>query len=186
MAPARLLVMISGGGRTLVNLAEVIRAGELPAEIVHVISSAPSAGVERARALGISVEVMPGVLPEEVLDAKVREHKVDWIVLAGYLKFVHIPPRLEGRGVNIHPSLLPRHGGAGMYGHHVHDAVLRAGDRRSGCTVHMVSDAFDRGSIVLQRTCAVLPTDTAETLAARVFEQECLAYPEALRILLNA
>ncbi|MEY4833744.1 MAG: phosphoribosylglycinamide formyltransferase, partial [Planctomycetota bacterium] len=81
-----------------------------------------------------------------------------------------------------HPALLPRHGGHGMYGHHVHTAVLAAGDAESGCTVHLVDDEYDHGRTIVQRCCPVLPGDTPDALAARVFEQECLAYPEAIRI----
>ena len=84
--------------------------------------------------------------------------------------------------MNIHPALLPRFGGPGMYGHHVHRAVLRAGETVSGCTVHFVDEEYDHGPIILQRECPVLPDDSPETLAARVFEQECRAYPEAVRL----
>src|SRR5690606_6846153 len=85
--------------------------------------------------------------------------------------------------VNIHPALLPRHGGPGMYGDRVHAAVLAAGDPESGCTVHLADGVYDAGPIVLQKRCEVLPDDTPESLAARVFELELEAYPEALRVL---
>jgi phosphoribosylglycinamide formyltransferase-1 len=85
--------------------------------------------------------------------------------------------------VNIHPALLPDFGGPGMYGHHVHEAVLASGCSSSGCTVHLCDPEYDRGPIVLQKSCPVLPGDTADTLAARVFDLECEAYPEALELL---
>ena len=106
---------------------------------------------------------------------------VDLVCLAGWLQLLQIPPRWAGRGLNIHPALLPKFGGQGMYGRRVHEAVLAAGERESGCTVHVVTDAYDAGPIVLQRRCPVLPGDTPDTLAARVFAQECEAYPEAIK-----
>jgi phosphoribosylglycinamide formyltransferase-1 len=105
--------------------------------------------------------------------------------LAGYLRRLSIPASLKWKIVNIHPALLPSFGGAGMYGERVHQAVLDAGCKVSGCTVHLCDDEYDRGPIIVQRTCEVREDDTAQTLAARVFEQECLAYPEALRLLMD-
>lgn len=179
--PARLAVLLSGGGRTLLNLADQIDAGRLDAEVALVIASRECAGAERARARGFPVEVVPGVIPATQLEHHLRRARIAWVVLAGYLKLVHVPPAYAGRVVNIHPALLPRHGGRGLYGHRVHEAVLAAGDAESGCTVHLVDAEYDHGPTVLQRRCPVLPGDTPDSLAARVFEQECLAYPEALR-----
>lgn len=182
--PARLAVLLSGSGRTLLNLLDEIDARRLAAEVRLVIASKECPGAERARARGLPVEVTPGVIPAERLEQALRRERIAWVVLAGYLKFVHVPQAFAGRVVNIHPALLPRHGGKGMFGHHVHQAVLDAGETESGCTVHLVDDQYDHGATILQRRCPVLPTDTPHTLAARVFEQECLAYPEALRRLL--
>jgi phosphoribosylglycinamide formyltransferase 1 len=99
-----------------------------------------------------------------------------------------IPAALEGRVLNIHPALLPRFGGPGMYGHHVHEAVLAAarseGLTQSGCTVHLCNNEYDKGQILLQRTCPILQGDTPDSLAARVFEQELVAYPQAIRDLI--
>lgn len=181
----RLAVLLSGSGRTLVNLAKAIGEGRLHAEIVHVVASRPCAGIDRAKELGIPVELIRGEIPPTRLEALVREHRIDWVVLAGYLRLLPIPVSLDGRIVNIHPALLPEFGGAGMYGHHVHEAVLAAGRKESGCTVHLCDSAYDRGAIILQKRCPVLPGDTAETLAARVFEAECEAYPEALELLVT-
>lgn len=173
--------MISGGGRTLLNLHSVIGRGELAAEIALVVASRECEGEAKARTLGLDVIVEPGEIPAARLESLLRTARADWVVLAGYLRRVRIPPPYRGRVVNIHPALLPRHGGAGMWGQRVHEAVLRAGDSESGCTVHLVDDEFDSGPAVLQRTCPVLPGDTPQSLAARVFEAECEAYPEALR-----
>jgi len=87
-----------------------------------------------------------------------------------------------GRVLNIHPALLPNFGGQGMYGRRVHDAVIASGARESGCTVHLVDDRYDHGETIVQRRIVVLPTDTSESLARRVFAEECIAYPDAIRI----
>lgn len=197
----RLLVMLSGSGRTLANLLE--RTGqlaapgrrgaggngasaELAAEVVGVVASRDCGGVEIARRAGAPVEVIRGEIPAGRLAEILEQRGADWIVLAGYLRRVNIPaaPRdYRGRVVNIHPALLPRFGGPGMYGDRVHAAVLAAGESESGCTVHLADGEYDEGPIVLQMSCPVLPGDTPETLAARVFELEKEAYPEALRML---
>ena len=100
--------------------------------------------------------------------------------MAGFLKHVLIPEDFRDRVINIHPSLLPSFGGSGMYGQRVHQAALDRGVKVSGCTVHYVDNHYDNGPILLQRTCEVREDDTADTLAARVFEQECRALPEAI------
>jgi formyltetrahydrofolate-dependent phosphoribosylglycinamide formyltransferase len=176
--------MLSGSGRTLLNLIESIRGGRLPASIVVVIASRECLGAQRARAAGVPVQVLPGVIDPAQLADLLAQHRVDLVVLAGYLKLIRIPPAFEGRIVNIHPALLPAFGGPGMYGDRVHEAVLRAGATASGCTVHLIDDHYDRGRILLQKSCPVLPGDTAHTLADRVFALECLAYPEALAALI--
>ena len=183
----RLAVLLSGGGRTLLNLLDAVEAGRLDAEVPLVISSLRSAaGVERARARGLRVEVLR---PRDFVDAaafaerqaaliaSVHPHLV---VMAGYLVHFPVPRGWQGRMLNIHPSLLPRHGGKGLYGDRVHAAVLAAGDAESGCTVHVVDDEYDHGPIVAQTRVPVLPGDDVARLAARVFEAECATYPEAI------
>jgi len=184
----RLAIMISGSGRTLTNLAEHIEHRKLGSKvsIALVIASKVCTGCDRARELGFEPLVMPGELSSETLGAVLSKHSIDLVLLAGYLKKVHIPTGYEGRIVNIHPALLPNFGGPGMYGHHVHEAVLARGDKVSGCTVHICDAGFDTGAIVLQRTCPVRAGDTPGTLAARVFAEECIAYPEALTRLIKA
>jgi phosphoribosylglycinamide formyltransferase 1 len=185
--PLRLVVLISGGGRTLLNLLEAIRAHRLPAEVTLVLSSRrDAAGVPRARAAGLAVEILR---PRDFPDAaafgaaqadRIRRERPDLVIMAGYL--VHWPPpaELRGRVLNIHPALLPRHGGRGLYGEHVHAAVLAAGERESGCTVHIVDDEYDHGPVLAQSRVPVKPGDTVDTLAARVFQAECATYPEAI------
>jgi phosphoribosylglycinamide formyltransferase-1 len=120
----------------------------------------------------------------DALLAALRDHGVNFIVLAGYMK--RLSPRLialfRGRIINIHPALLPRFGGQGMYGIHVHEAVIAAGERTSGATVHMVDEEYDHGAIILQKKITVLPDDTPATLSARVLEIEHEIYPEAIRL----
>lgn len=179
--------MLSGSGRTLLNLLDRIADGRLNAEIPLVIASRECLGAQRARDRGVPrVEVIPGEIPSEVLAPLLRRDAIDWVVLAGYLKLVHIPARYASRVVNIHPALLPRFGGAGMHGERVHAAVLASGEAESGCTVHLCDAEFDRGPIILQKRCPVLPGDTPASLADRVFALECEAYPEALQLLVTS
>lgn len=179
-SPANLVVLLSGGGRTLLNLQDRIDDGSLDARVSLVIASRPCAGVDRAVARGLRASVVPGRIPRDRLARLLDDARADLVVLAGYLQLVDVPDAYRGRIVNIHPALLPAFGGPGMFGHHVHEAVLRSGATESGCTVHLVDNRYDSGQILLQRRCPVLPGDTPDTLAARVFEQECLAYPAAI------
>ncbi|MCL4741639.1 MAG: phosphoribosylglycinamide formyltransferase [Phycisphaerales bacterium] len=178
--------MISGGGRTLLNLADEIDSGRLRATIDLVIASRECRGAERARARGFETIVVPGEVGRETLDAMLESRAIDWVVLAGYLRYVHVPAKYRGRIVNIHPALLPEFGGKGMYGERVHAAVLASGAAETGCTVHLVDEEYDHGPIVLQARCPVVAGDTVKTLARRVFELECEVYPEALRRLIGS
>ena len=185
--PLRLAVLLSGGGRTLLNLLDAVARGELHATIPLVISSRRSAaGVARARARGLEVLV---VRPRDYPDARAFAQaqtahllavRPDLVVMAGYLVHYPVPRELAGRILNIHPALLPRHGGRGMYGDRVHAAVLAAGERESGCTVHLVDDEYDHGPVLAQARVPVLPDDDVGALAARVFEAECATYPRVI------
>lgn len=192
IGPLRLGALISGGGRTLLNLLEEIKAGRLAAEICVVIASRPCVGLDKARAAGLTCHLVEYKKFKEASDqagysAKITEllgqSGVELVVMAGFLSLWHIPPQYEGRVINIHPALLPDFGGHGMFGHYVHEAVLTAGRKESGCTVHFVTNEYDRGPIILQRRAPVLAEDTPDTLAARVFQQECLALPQAIRMI---
>jgi phosphoribosylglycinamide formyltransferase-1 len=114
--------------------------------------------------------------------ARCDDARADLVCLAGWLSLLALPASYQGRVMNIHPALLPGFGGKGMYGHNVHAAVLAHGCRVSGCTVHFVDERYDNGPIIVQRTCPVLDDDTPDTLAHRVFEEEKIAYPEAIRL----
>jgi phosphoribosylglycinamide formyltransferase-1 len=188
--PLRLAVLVSGGGTTLQNIAECIHRGELNAQIVIVIASNPDAyGVVRARNLNLRGIVVPRKghnSPSEFSDVifdHIRQSGAELVCLAGFLSLLMIPDDFVGRVLNVHPALLPSFGGKGMHGHHVHEAVIAAGCKVSGCTVHFADQTYDTGPILVQRCCPVLDDDTPETLAKRVFEQECVAYPEAIRLI---
>jgi phosphoribosylglycinamide formyltransferase 1 len=181
----RLVVLLSGSGRTLVNLQEHIKQGSLDAQIVLVIASRQCRGIELAKTFGIPAEVVPGDLDQTWLKDKLESVRADWVLLAGYLRRCPIPEGFRQRILNIHPALLPKFGGNGMHGRRVHQAVLQSGDQLSGCTVHYCDEHYDSGPIIAQMMCPVLPDDTPETLAARVFELELELYPKALTDLLQ-
>jgi len=187
--PIRLGVLISGGGTTLINLVEQVRQGNLNAEIGVVISSrSTAAGVDRAKAAGLDVKIIrkkdfPDINEfSRRIEQELAAADVELVVQGGWLCLWKIPPRYENRVMNIHPALLPGFGGQGMWGHHVHEAVLKAGCKVSGCTVHFCTNDYDSGPIIVQRCCPVKDDDTPDTLAARVFREECIAYPEAIRL----
>jgi len=196
--PVRLGMLISGGGTTLMNILEYINKGRLNAEVAVVISSRSTvAGVEKAKTTGLDVKIIrkkdfPDI---DELSKRIEEElvaaNVDLVVQGGWLCLWKIPARYlprpsDGRGeyrvMNIHPALLPSFGGKGMWGHHVHEEILAAGCKVSGCTVHFCTNEYDKGPIIVQRPCDVKDNDTPETLAARVFEQECIAYPQAIKL----
>jgi phosphoribosylglycinamide formyltransferase-1 len=183
--PIRLVALISGSGTTLQNLIDRISAGKLTAEIAGVVSSrADVFGVERAKRAGLSVTVVRKTLSfTEEIWAAVRSYSPDLVVFAGWLHLLPIPPDFHHKVLNIHPSLLPAFGGKGMYGHHVHEAVLQSGTKISGCTVHFADDTYDTGPILVQKCVPVKEGDDPDTLAARVFQAECEAYPEAIELI---
>jgi len=185
--PARLGILISGSGRSALNIHDACERGHLDATVALVVAHREEVeGVARCRARGLRVAVVPtGPHLEDRLDACLEAGSVDLVCLAGYLRRFRVGERWKGRALNIHPSLLPRFGGAGMYGLRVHAAVLASGERETGCTVHFADEEYDRGAIVAARRCAVEPGDTPETLAARVFREECVAYPDAIAAVLS-
>jgi phosphoribosylglycinamide formyltransferase-1 len=186
-APLRLAVLLSGAGTTLQNLIDEIAADRLDASINIVIGSRPKLrGLERAADARLPNFVVDRA--DSIADFSRRifslidDAGVDLVLFAGWLRLLEIPDKYAGKMMNIHPSLLPSFGGKGMYGKKVHQAVLDHGCKISGCTVHFVDSAYDNGPIILQRPCPVLEDDTPESLAHRVFEQEKIAYPQAIRL----
>ncbi len=187
--PLRIAAMISGGGRTLTNILDRIDSRELNAAVELVIASRGEiAGVELAQARGRDVRIVRQrdfASEDDMHDsisAALTKKRIELVCLCGYLRWFRVDEPFIGRVMNIHPALLPDFGGQGMHGAAVHQAVLEAGHRFSGCTVHFVDEEYDHGPVVLQRTCPVLPDDDHASLAARVFDLECQAYPEAIRL----
>jgi phosphoribosylglycinamide formyltransferase-1 len=184
--PIRLAVCVSGAGTTLQNLIDRIRLRKLHAEIVQVVASRPRIGaIARAEAARIPLALAKynarsnSEFSKSVFDA-IRHSHSELVILAGFLSLLRIPAEYRGRVINIHPALIPSFCGKGFYGPKVHEAVIQSGVKVSGCTVHFVDNAYDNGPIILQRTVPVHDRDTAETLAARVFKEECKALPEAI------
>lgn len=163
--------------------------GRVAAEIALVLaSSEASPALARARDLGLATDMIPtGEDAGPRLADLLKRSEIDVICLAGYLRLlpIEVLHAFPDRVINIHPALLPKFGGKGMYGRHVHEAVLASGETESGCTVHLVSERYDEGAILLQLRCPVEPDDTPETLAARVLELEHRAFPEGLAIVIE-
>ncbi len=189
MSTLPIAVLLSGSGRSLQNLLDRIADGRLAARIVLALSNRPEAyGLKRARQAGVPTAVVERKsFPERddfgaaVFD-QCRHAGAELVCMAGFLQLLRIPDDFAGRVMNIHPALLPSFGGQGMYGRHVHEAVLRSGAKNSGCTVHFADNVYDHGPIILQRTVEIREGETPESLAERVFAAECEAYPEAIRL----
>lgn len=190
--PVRLGVLISGGGTTLLNFVDQIHAGTLQAVIPVVISSQRDCrGVERALNAGLNCKV---IRPRDYASvdefsaavfSELRSAGADLVVMAGFLSLLHIPADFSWRVINIHPSLIPAFCGKGCFGHHVHEAAVERGVKVSGCTVHFADNHYDHGPIILQRIVTVPDEADADCLADLVFEQEKLAYPEAVRLIMS-
>jgi phosphoribosylglycinamide formyltransferase-1 len=187
--PLKLAVLLSGNGTTLQNILDRIAAGTLDARVVCVISSrADVFGLERARHAGIPAIAIPrkdfasGEAFGEAMWTEIRKHSPGLVVLAGFMSLLPIPKDFHGKIINVHPALIPAFSGKGMYGSHVHEAVLAYGAKLSGATVHFVDDEYDRGPIILQSAVPVLEDDTPGTLAERVQAEERELYPKAIQL----
>lgn len=187
--PIRIAFFLSGTGTTLDNLLHHIEAGNVPAKVVLVLADrAGTKGIERAAKRGIPTAVVEWKAWRDqkafdaAIEAAVRQATPDLIVMAGFLRLWHLPPDFRGRVVNVHPSLIPSFCGKGFYGGRVHEAVLEAGVKVTGCTVHFVDDEYDHGPIVAQAAVVVEDGDTPETLAHRVQEAERRLYPACIRL----
>jgi phosphoribosylglycinamide formyltransferase-1 len=188
--PLKLAVLISGGGRTLKNFIDLAAEGDLPVDIRLVISSSAQAGgLQFAEDASIPTAVFTRRRFEsdadygEAIFKACRVAEVDYVVMAGFLKLAPVPNDFTNRVVNIHPSLIPAFCGHGMYGHHVHQAVIDYGVKITGCTVHFVDNDYDRGPIIWQQPVPVFDDDDADSLAARVFQAEKEAFPHVLKLL---
>ncbi|NTV02395.1 MAG: phosphoribosylglycinamide formyltransferase [Chlorobiaceae bacterium] len=190
----RLAVFCSGAGSNFRALFRAVKERNLPAEFVLCLSNRSQCGAfDFAREQGMETLHLSEKQFEtyeafsSAMVAALRERSIDIVLLAGYMRKVPdaVVAAFPDRIMNIHPALLPKFGGEGMYGIHVHTAVIAAGEPESGATVHLVNEEYDKGRIVLQRRVPVLPSDTPEVLAARVLECEHALYPDALEKLLG-
>ena len=186
VSPLRLVVLISGNGSNLQAIIDEIENNNLPAQIVAVISNKPDAyGLERAKKAGIVQHVLShrDFDDREQYDHQLKniidEYQPDLIILAGFMRILsnEFVEHYLHKMMNIHPSLLPKYKGL-----NTHQRALDAGDKEHGCSVHFVTPELDDGPVILQATVPVKDDDTAETLAARVYEQEHRIYPEAIRL----
>lgn len=171
----------------MLNFLKKMAAGKLNAEIPIVVASHPGCkGIQRAKEAGLKCEVLTRKNFDSVTEFSeaifelMREANVDLVTLAGFLSLLEIPEDFSYRVMNIHPALIPSFCGKGYYGHHVHEAVVNRGVKVTGCTVHFADNVYDHGPIIVQKAVPVLPEDTPDDVAARVFEAECEAYPEAI------
>jgi formyltetrahydrofolate-dependent phosphoribosylglycinamide formyltransferase len=187
--PIRLAVLLSGSGTTLQNIIDRIDRGELDAAVAGVVSSRTGVyGLERAKKHGIpAFEVVRKEFPtHEAFNAAlwtaIRGMSPDLVVLAGFMSLIDVPADFHNRIINVHPALIPAFCGHGMYGHHVHEAVINYGAKLSGATVHFVDNEYDHGPIILQGTVPVLNDDTPDTLAERVQALERELYPQAIQL----
>ncbi len=179
-------VLVSGGGSNLQSIIDKSQSGELQCKVEVVIGDRECYGVERAKEAGIDGYTLDRkVLKKELcreIDKIVSERGIDLIVLAGFLSIIdeEFVNKWKGRIINIHPSLLPKFGGPGMYGIRVHEAVLKAGEQESGCTVHYIDTGVDSGEIIAQKRVKVLEGDTPEILQKRVLVEEHKLLPESI------
>ena len=182
-------IFASGSGSTAENIANYFANSDY-AQVSVIVANNPNAYVlERAKKLGIeSITVTKSQFMEaDTLIAELKERNIDFIVLAGFLllvpqKYIDAYP---GRIVNIHPALLPKHGGKGMYGSHVHESVVAAGDTESGITIHLIDGNYDKGTTFFQATCPVLPTDTPDDVAQKVHALEYKHFPHVIEEILH-
>lgn len=176
----KMAVLLSGSGRTLDNFHERIQAGTLKAEIKVVISNVKDVlGLQKAEKYGYPSFHAVG---NEAINAIIKDYDINLICLAGYLKLYEPPPELARSVLNIHPALIPAFCGDGFYGMRVHRAVREKGVVVSGCTVHFANNVYDEGPIVVQKCVPLEYDDTPDDIAHKVFEMECIAFPEAINL----
>lgn len=190
MTRIAIFVGSQGRGSNMASIVAASQASNIPAEAALVIGSKEGTpSLLRAEALGVRTVV---VKPKEdgyasKLLTILEENEIDLICLAGFMWLLpaEVVEKYRSRILNIHPALLPKFGGKGMYGMHVHEAVIAAGEKESGCSVHFVTEEYDEGAVILQKKCDVSPDDTPETLAHKVLDLEHTAYVEAINKLLS-
>ena len=174
----KMAVLLSGTGRTLDNFHECIANGSMQGSIEVVISNkAGVLGLEKAEKYGYPAFHAPD---NDSINKIIQDYSIDLILLAGFLKLYTPPDELKKAVLNVHPSLIPSFCGDGFYGMIVHRAVKKRGVKVSGCTVHFANEIYDDGPIVVQKSVSLDDSDTPDDIAAKVFEAECVAFPEAI------
>ena len=188
-APLSIAVLLSGNGSSLENLLEHIDSGAVDAEVAVVVSSKQEAfGLTRAQRRGIPTVAIPrkqhpdGKEFNDLLHAALEPYDVELVALLGFLSLFELRGKYDGRTINVHPALIPAFCGKGFYGHRVHEAVLDAGVKLTGATVHISDGQYDKGPILLQESVPVLEDDGVESLAARVQEAERRLVPRAVQL----
>lgn len=183
-----IVVLVSGGGTNLQRIIDCIESGEIPnAKISVVVADRECFGLQRAKNSNIPCKLIPRGKTFSSELQKVLPENTDLIILAGFLSILNkeFCETFSGKIINIHPSLLPKFGGKGMWGHHVHEAVLEAGEKKSGATVHYVTSGIDEGAIILQKSFDISLDETLITLAAKIHEIEFEILPKAVNLVLN-
>lgn len=183
-----IVVLVSGGGTNLQRIIDCIESGEIPnAKISVVVADRECFGLQRAKNSNIPCKLIPRGKKFSSELQKVLPENTDLIILAGFLSILNkeFCETFSGKIINIHPSLLPKFGGKGMWGHHVHEAVLEAGEKKSGATVHYVTSGIDEGAIILQKSFDISLDETLITLAAKIHEIEFEILPKAVNLVLN-
>ena len=186
----KIAILASGSGSNAENIANYFKGSDY-AQVSFIIANNPQAYVlERAKKLGIEATVVSKAefMEADSVISMLRERDIDFVVLAGFLllvpqKFIAAYP---SRIVNIHPALLPKHGGKGMYGDRVHKAVVESGDTESGITIHLIDEHYDKGTTFFQAKCPVLPTDTPDDVAAKVHALEYVHFPHVIEEILHS
>lgn len=182
-------IFVSGGGTNCENIIRHFAAVD-DINVRLVVSNKPGVGaIDKAQRLGVPVRVIDkaGMADQQAVGALMDEYDIDFVVLAGYLLMApgYLIDRYERRMLNIHPALLPKFGGKGMYGHHVHEAVRASGDTQTGITIHYVSRVCDGGEIVFQARTPVAPTDTPDDIAANIHVLEQRWFPEVIEAVIR-
>ena len=183
-----IVVLVSGGGTNLQRIIDCIDSGDIPtAQISMVIADRECFGLERARKHNIENQVIPRGKTFSTALIKILAEDTDLIVLVGFLSILskEVCETFPGKIINIHPALLPKFGGKGMWGNHVHKAVLEAQEKESGATVHYVTSGIDEGEIIFQKSFPVAENETVETLAQKIHEVEFEIFPKAINLVLN-
>lgn len=183
-----IVVLVSGGGTNLQRIIECIDNGEIPnANISLVVADRDCFGLERAKNHGIPTQLIPRGKSFSSELKQILPANTDLIVLAGFLSILNkeFCESFPGKIINIHPALLPKFGGKGMWGHHVHEAVLASNEKESGATVHYVTSGIDEGEIILQKSFGISDNETLEMLAEKIHTIEYEIYPKAINLVLS-